>query len=68
MNPQPESNTRLRGRWLTIARVMWLALAALTLSVIVAAIGPRAQQLATVSSAANTLLGQPTPADARALE
>ncbi len=30
MNAQSISNTRLRGRWLAIARVMWVTLAALT--------------------------------------
>ncbi len=31
MNAQSISNTRLRGRWLVIARVMWVTLVALTL-------------------------------------
>jgi hypothetical protein len=36
LNAQPESNNRLRGRWLLVARAMWLALALLTLGLFIA--------------------------------
>ncbi|MFQ5880581.1 MAG: hypothetical protein ACE5IZ_10465, partial [Dehalococcoidia bacterium] len=36
MNPQPSSQTQLRGRWLLIARVAWIVIAILTFVVLAA--------------------------------
>ncbi len=45
MTSQPESNTRLHGRWLIIARVTWIALTILTVGLFIVAIPGYASEI-----------------------
>jgi hypothetical protein len=45
INPRPESNTRLTGRWLIAARAVWLTLATLTVVIFIAAAPARLEEL-----------------------
>ena len=45
INPRPESDTRLTGRWLIAARVAWLAVATLTVVIFIAAAPARLEEL-----------------------
>ncbi len=50
LNTQRESNTRLRGRWLTLARATWIALAVVTLALFGASIPLVFNELRTVGT------------------
>ncbi len=69
--PSSEADTRLRGRWLIIARSVWVVLAALTLGLIIASIPSYSALLHVVCSSDLVTCrnnGQLTPADLRALQ
>jgi hypothetical protein len=73
MNAQPwsEADTRLRGRWLIIARMVWVVLAVLTLGLIIASIPSYSAFIHVVCTGALAICrnnGQPTPDDMRALQ
>jgi len=68
MNAHSESNTRLRGRWLVLARAVWIALVIMSLTLFVASLPIVFNQLLTVSSAQETEIWQLSPEGAHALE
>ena len=68
MNAHSESNTRLRGRWLVLARAVWIALVIMSLTLFVASLPIVFNQLLSVSSAQGTEIWQLSPEGAHALE
>jgi len=66
--PEHASNTTLRGRWLVIARAVWIAIAVVTLALFVTSIPPVFSELRTVSFGEGTSIWQLRPNEARALE
>src|SRR5260370_30580416 len=56
-----EADTRLHGRWLLLARIVWFALVALTLSVCMASLPEYVTELQTVCRFAVCSLGQLSP-------
>lgn len=60
-------NAPLRGRWLLLARVAWVGVTLLTLSLFIAGILPQYARLATVCPAAPCASGQLRPESVRAL-
>ncbi|MBF8285743.1 MAG: hypothetical protein HW378_4658 [Anaerolineales bacterium] len=64
LNAERESNTRRHGRWLVIARVVWIALAVVALALFGASIPLVFNELRTVG----TGVWQLSPREARALE
>jgi len=64
LNAQRESDTRLHGRWLVIARVVWIALAVVALALFGASIPLVFNELRTIG----TGVWQLSPREARALE
>ena len=64
--PRP-TDTRLRGRWLLLARAAWLAVAALTLALFVASIPAEFAELQVECPTAVCANGQLSPAGMRAL-
>ncbi len=61
-------STTLRGPWLLAARLAWILLAVLSLSLLFAAVPSRYEQLLTVSPQAETRVGQLLPEDASVLD
>jgi signal transduction histidine kinase len=59
--------TRLRGRWLLLAQIAWLATSALTLGLFIAGIPIQFTRLATACPAASCASGQLQPVSVRAL-
>ena len=56
-----EADTRLHGRWLLLARIVWLALVALTLGIYMASLPEYVTELQTVCRFAACSLGQLSP-------
>ncbi|HEY7342450.1 MAG TPA: hypothetical protein VH591_16365 [Ktedonobacterales bacterium] len=61
-------STRLRGRWLLLARATWLATSALTLGLFIAGIPIQYTRLATPCPTASCASGQLQPVSVRALQ
>ena len=57
----PETDTRLHGRWLLLARIIWFALVALTLSACFANLLEYVTELQTVCQLAVCSFGQLSP-------
>ncbi len=68
MNTQSESNTRLRGRWLILARVAWVALALLIMGLYVAGLPANFEHRHTLCAQALCEDGRLTPEHAQALQ
>ena len=66
---KPTSDTTLRGRWLVVARVAWVAIAILAVGLFIAALPYAFSELQTVCTGGDCQLDdQLTPEDAEALE
>ena len=66
---EPTANTTLRGRWLLVARVAWIAIAFLAVGLFIAALPYDFRELQRVCAGDDCLVDvQLTPEDARALE
>ncbi len=61
-------DTRLRGRWLLLARAVWLATSALTVGLFIAGIPIQYTRLATACPVASCASGQLQPVSVRALQ
>jgi hypothetical protein len=61
MNLHHEADTRLHGRWLLLARIVWFALVALTLGIYMASLPEYVTELQTVCRFAACSLGQLSP-------
>ncbi|MCI0397325.1 MAG: GAF domain-containing sensor histidine kinase [Chloroflexi bacterium] len=68
MNRESDLSTALRGRWLLLARAVWIAMAVVTLALFIASIPLVYNKLSTVSSGEGTSIWQLQPGEARALE
>jgi len=68
MNLRPESNTRLRGRWLLIARTAWLAWAVLVAGLFVASLPANFEHRRTMCAQAACDYGQLAPEQAQAFQ
>src|SRR5215471_8938213 len=62
-----EADTRLHGRWLLLARIVWLALVILTLSVYLASLSEKFAQQQTICFGTACAFWQLTPATVQAL-
>ena len=63
-----QANTQLHGRWLLLARIVWFALVALTLSVCMASLPDYVTELQTVCRLAACSYGQLSPETVVALQ
>jgi hypothetical protein len=66
--PTKSDNARLRGRWLVIGRILWLALVAFGLSVLGASLSPTFHLLQTVCIGSACASSQLTPEQAQTLQ
>src|SRR5438876_11113336 len=66
--PQSDVDTRLFGRWLILARVLWSAVVVFTLLILVAILPVYGAQLQTVCADVACAFGQLTPEQAERLQ